>query len=1655
MTFINKLIKRRRNLFKRIEYSNLLKKQGNMFRARPDDSIPPVFVSWSDGLGDSIEVEFQSSYVLPSANFTDDKRGDFVVTLNKTINTDVQPDTVYELEYVGRDFAGNKTIKTKTLTIKDNSFASFVRWTDGLGDSVDVEINSAYTLPNAVFSENGVEQTVTPTAGYTFDTSQYGQAYVVRYTAYDNNNNMTVRDRTYNIVDTTAPVIFYNGNLAPSTVNIDVEYGIGSEVDVTFTDNSNEATMIKSDVFSNTVNKSITYTVIDVGGNQSTLTIHYNVIDTTPPTFVSYNDNDGSGDTVYVEINSSYTLPTATFTDLKKGVFIVNAAGTLDLSTLATYTITYTGEDLDGNTFTKYRTYIVRDTTAPVITFSDNWVSGVTEIFTGDLPTVIVSDNSGEVISPSIIYDSQFDVDINGLYTYNYTATDSSGNVTTVTRQYRTYGPPTFNLSTSWINQATSGPVVYALNITITDVLLQSGNYYYLTIRTKENGAGTFVTEYNYGLINTDTESYYNYSKNNVNQNNLNYTVEVSITSQSTGKNRVITLYDVAPDIPDSPIFSATFDGVSYDQTEDWTFNIESGVDSQATITTSNSNTVSYRIYTELDNEIAIFTLLSNYPGYLIPGFDNTQNSKYIYRINSGYPHYTNEYKTITYNVFDSIVIQVLFNGQVIIDNTPENPIDVIQNTDNEPTFTVTNGTYVSQSSPFTNDILGAKSIIYNFTHDTVLSHTKQITIHYNVIAQEDTTPPVITATYNGVEVYDGDTLTVEKYTGVEANVVSDEGYLEQDLSFSNTISQTVTYYSHDGSNTTYFTLNYNVVDTTAPTLNYNKSTTDKTMTLNITDISEPDCEIYLYKDTTQIDYVLLTTANIHTFTVTESTYGTKNYKVKIIDGSSNFNEYSFAQTFIDTITPTASVTHATSYDATVGNHKIQISVTSISEDNTTVEIHKLVDGSYVIQSTNTLTTDRQWTISLNALFDDGAAIPLTESYKVIVKDPADNASEYTFDATFEYVGLTDINTSFNGLTLTISGVGTGAYDHYHWSIESIDYMSSSALTHTVGAFNNDYTVTAYAVNNSHSRIGNTISTIATSPPPMPTITGVYDDGSLFLITHTNTSYDTYTARITFTGIVNTTPTTQDFTLSTTLNQTHLATQLAVNDTYSVSAYIIGYESMFYTTIDLTAPNITFSDSWTAGNTEITIGVAYTFPTVSVTDENGENITAVFDHSIVDVNTAGSYDVTYTATDSVGNTKTVTRTYVVVEASTGPPTQQTLSSTGGSWGVRTYDVIQHDTANSTYVYSYSSSLPQHNFGYKYDTDTWVDAGSGDPFSFVITINGNERIVEGWRSPDSEFNSVSGVADMIFTFTDPYYVAPPPPPEYTYDFVLQANTGNTLLDFQEVDFYDASDNVISYLNEDITDVYENALFRTNKGDINNDQFNDWFYWQNAGTFAVDTSLFKIKLSQKASKIIITYYASSEYHPVKIRHNGTVIGTTPDPTTLEKTKIILLESHGADVASAYRYIGFYGSTSVSSGTHTGPIISELAFVTSSGTFKSGTAYAIAPLAYTETRDSQYTGYSQLTGLFDDSTTYTPPVLQFESIGTGMYFYVDLGESNTNIVTSIIYTPATDLGSTYYFTSVKAYGTNTDPTSFSTIGDVSNWTIIDDSIADYVAP
>ena len=130
-----------------------------------------------------------------------------------------------------------------------------------------------------------------------------------------------------------------------------------------------------------------------------------------------------------VERASSWTDAGATTTE-----GTVSTSGSVDTNIAATYTVTYTATDAEGNVGTATRTVIVEDTTPPVIT-----VSFLPELL-GDTGTDTVerlgywTDAGATTTEGTISASGAVDTNVAGTYTITYTATDLAGNVGTATR---------------------------------------------------------------------------------------------------------------------------------------------------------------------------------------------------------------------------------------------------------------------------------------------------------------------------------------------------------------------------------------------------------------------------------------------------------------------------------------------------------------------------------------------------------------------------------------------------------------------------------------------------------------------------------------------------------------------------------------------------------------------------------------------------------------------------------------------------------------------------------------------------------------------------------------------------------------------------------------------------------------------------------------------------------------------------------------------------------------------------------------------------------------------------------------------------------------------------------------------------------------------
>jgi PKD repeat protein len=186
----------------------------------------------------------------------------------------------------------------------------------------------------------------------------------------------------------------------------------------------------------------VSYTVSDLSGNTAVVYRVIKVIDTIRPVMTLLGN-----DPMKLEVGNAYVEPGVSISDNYNTSAQLNSRvvinSNLDVTRLGTYTVTYQLTDLSGNqAATLTRTVIVIDTIAPVITLIGAQLDSV-EVFHPytDLG-VTVSDNYNNVSDIAInvtgTFYTQFtggkNPNLLGSYTIIYTATDKSGNKSTVTR---------------------------------------------------------------------------------------------------------------------------------------------------------------------------------------------------------------------------------------------------------------------------------------------------------------------------------------------------------------------------------------------------------------------------------------------------------------------------------------------------------------------------------------------------------------------------------------------------------------------------------------------------------------------------------------------------------------------------------------------------------------------------------------------------------------------------------------------------------------------------------------------------------------------------------------------------------------------------------------------------------------------------------------------------------------------------------------------------------------------------------------------------------------------------------------------------------------------------------------------------------------------
>jgi len=417
-----------------------------------------------------------------------------VIEVDDNVNYDV-PGT-YNVTITVTDESDNVASVTFSVTVEDNEKPVI---TLVGGASISLIAGESFTDLGATYADN-VDGTGNATVSGTVNTAVAGTyTLTYRYTdAAGNAADPITRTVTVVPLDTQNPVITLTGDAV-----LTVEAGAAfTDPGATFSDNLDGT---GAAIASGSVNTSalgtytLTYNYTDAQGNAATpVTRTVNVVDTTAPVITVEQS------TYTVEVGSTFSLPTATASDNLDADASVTATGSVDASTVGSYTLTYSHTDSEGNAATAVTvTVIVEDTTAPVVTLTGDATVTLEAGATFTDAGATASDNYDA--TAAVVVSGTVNNGALGTYTLTYTSTDASGNVGTATRTVTVIDTtsPVITVTGGASITVQIGETYTELGATFTDNLDAAGN---ATVATTSDTVDT-TTVGTYTITYTVTDS--------------------------------------------------------------------------------------------------------------------------------------------------------------------------------------------------------------------------------------------------------------------------------------------------------------------------------------------------------------------------------------------------------------------------------------------------------------------------------------------------------------------------------------------------------------------------------------------------------------------------------------------------------------------------------------------------------------------------------------------------------------------------------------------------------------------------------------------------------------------------------------------------------------------------------------------------------------------------------------------------------------------------------------------------------------------------------------------------------------------------------------------------------------------------------------------
>ena len=425
--------------------------------------------------------------------------------------------------------------------------------------------------------------------------------------------------------------------------------------------------------------------------------------------------------------------------------------------------------------------------------------------------------------------------------------------------------------------------------------------------------------------------------------------------------------------------------------------------------------------------------------------------------------------------------------------------------------------------------------------------------------------------------------------------------------------------------------------------------------------------------------------------------------------GGENIFVYDSQYAVVDTTPPSITVLGANPFTVEVGS--------TFSDPGVTVYDQ---DGSSTYTTTGTVDTNvlGAYTLTYTAVDNSGNQATATRTVNVVD----------TTAPVITLVGDSQVNLEVGS---TYTDAGATASDNYDGDISSQIVVVNNVDVNTLGS----YTVT-YSVSDSSSNAASVVTrTVNVVDQTAPTITILGDNPA------TIEAGSTYTdAGATATDNYNN-DVTSSITASSTVDSNTIGSYTV---TYTVSDASGNQATAVRTVIveDSTPPTIAL-----IGSNPVTVeaGSTYTDAGATATDAyDGDLSSSITTTSDVDVNTVGTYTVTYTVSDSSANSATASRTVNVVDT-TAPvitiiganPVDVDLGATYSDAGATATDVHDGDLTSSITV---SSNVDTNTAGTYTVTYTVSDA-AGNQATETRTVN----VIDNSNNPTTHYIDIQGYA----------------------------------------------------------------------------------------------------------------------------------------------------------------------------------------------------------------------------------------------------------------------------------------------------------------------